>query len=79
MDRYKNPKSDKKRQTQVKVNGVWKDIELKDCSIGDIIRFIEPNGDILINNVDGERWLIKEEPILMENGRWGANCKPLNG
>jgi len=63
------------RQVQILKNGEWEDIDFKNVELGNIIRFIEPNGDIVENAYGNQEFEAVSEPFNREkDGRLTVNC-----
>jgi len=63
------------RQVQILKNGEWEDIDLENVELGDIIRFIESNGDIIKNAFGKQEFQAVSEPFNREeDGVLTVNC-----
>lgn len=76
MNEYLNPPYEERRQVQRLEDNSWINIRLKEVNEGDIIRFIEPDGEILRNSFGGGKWEVQEKPFRREeDSRWTALCE----
>ncbi|MFW6025941.1 MAG: hypothetical protein ACOCRX_06315 [Candidatus Woesearchaeota archaeon] len=63
------------RQVQILKNGEWENIDFENVELGDIIRFIEPNGDIVKNAFGNQEFQAVSEPFNREeDGVLTINC-----
>ena len=65
------------RQVQRLVNGKWLNTKFESLKEGDIIRFFEPNGEI-IKNTYGEKFKVLSEPYKRNiDNKLTIDCVPI--
>lgn len=61
------------RRTFVRLNGIWKEVRLKDIKEGNIFKMREPTGESVMWD-DCDTFLACKDAYLLKNNKWAVLC-----